>query len=242
MPCNLLLHCGSDFVSRAELGRVPTPSSTRTWQPIPHFQILQEVINALPRYDMRVVSEAHGLTHDGNRFFGLLEIANGSSHPDYSRVIGIRNSHDKRFPAGLVLGNQVLVCDNLSFSGEIKVARKHTPMIVHDLPHLIDDAVCRIHCGWTEQDRRIERYREHRMSDPAVHDLTIHALDRGVICGSQVPKVLQEYREPRHEAFRPRTLWSLFNTFTEVLKGNLGLLPGRTQRLHMLCDAHAGLN
>ncbi|MEX2607451.1 MAG: hypothetical protein WD708_08910 [Kiritimatiellia bacterium] len=44
------------------------------------------------------------------------------------------------------------------------------------------------------------------------------------------------------EAFGPRNLWSWFNACTEVLKGNLGLLPGRTQRLHALCDAHAGLN
>jgi hypothetical protein len=191
---------------------------------------------------MRVVNEAHGLSHDGDRYFGLLEIANGSNHPDYSRVLGIRNSHDKRFPAGLVLGNQVLVCDNLSFSGEIKVARKHTPWILHDLPAIIDNALYQLHDSWHEQDRRIERYQDCRLVDSVMHDLTIHALDRSVICGSQVPKVLQEYREPRHEPFRPRTLWSWFNACTEVLKGNLGLLPDRTQKLHSLCDAHAGLN
>jgi hypothetical protein len=191
---------------------------------------------------MRVVNQAHGLSHDGDRYFGLLEIANGSSHPDYSRVLGIRNSHDKRFPAGLVLGNQVLVCDNLSFSGEIKVARKHTPWILHDLPAIIDNALCQLHDSWHEQDRRIVRYQDCRMVDSVMHDLTIHALDRGIICGSQVPKVLSEYREPQHEAFQPRTLWSWFNACTETLKGNLGLLPDRTQRLHGLCDAHVGLN
>lgn len=242
MPCNLLLHCGSDQIPREELYRTRTPSATRTWQPIPHSLLLTQVESTLPRYGMRVVNQAHGLSHDGDRYFGLLEIANGSSHPDYSRVLGIRNSHDKRFPAGLVLGNQVLVCDNLSFSGEIKVARKHTSMILNDLPHLIDDAVARLHGSWHEQDRRIVRYQDCRMRDPVVHDLTIHALDRGVICGSQVPKVLQEYREPRHEAFRPRTLWSWFNACTEVLKGNLSLLPARTQGLHRICDVHAGLN
>ncbi|MEX2382954.1 MAG: DUF932 domain-containing protein [Opitutales bacterium] len=242
MPCNLLLHCGSDAVPREELSKVRTPAPTRTWQPIPHPLLLHQVEAALPRYGMRVVSQAHGLSHDGNRYFGLLEVANGSNHPDFSRVLGIRNSHDKRFPAGLVLGNQVLVCDNLSFSGEIKVARKHTTFILNDLPHLIDDGVCRLRDSWHEQDRRIEDYQRCQMRDPIVHDLTIHALDRGIICGSQVPKVLQEYREPRHDAFRPRTLWSWFNACTETLKGNLGLLPARTQRLHLLCDAHAGLN
>ncbi len=239
---NLLLHCGSEQVPREDLYRTRTPAATRTWQPIPHSLLLQQVEATLPRFGMRVVNQAHGLSHEGNRYFGLLEIANGSNHPDYSRVLGIRNSHDKRFPAGLVLGNQVLVCDNLSFSGEIKVARKHTSMILNDLPLMINDAVGKLHDSWHEQDRRIVRYQDCHLADAVMHDLTIHALDRGVICGSQVPKVLREYREPSHEAFRPKNLWSLFNAFTEVLKGNLGILPDRTQKLHRLCDAHAGLN
>ncbi len=242
MVCNLLLHCGANEVPRQELSHIHTPAATYSWQPIPHDLLLKQVEATLPRYGMRVVNEAHGLSHDGNRYFGLLEIGNGSNHPDYSRVLGIRNSHDKRFPAGLVLGNQVLVCDNLSFSGEIKVARKHTSMILSDLPHLIDDGVCRLRDSWHEQDRRIERYQKCDLRDTVMHDLTINALDRGVICGSQVPKVLAEYREPRHEAFQPRTLWSWFNSITETLKGNLGLLPGRTQRLHQLCDTHVAFN
>ncbi len=239
---NLLLHCGSEQVPREELYRTRTPAATRTWQPIPHSLLLQQVEATLPRFGMRVVNQAHGLSHDGDRYFGLLEIANGSNHPDYSRVLGIRNSHDKRFPAGLVLGNQVLVCDNLSFSGEIKVARKHTSMILNDLPLMINDAVGRLHDSWHEQDRRIVRYKDSILPDAVMHDLTIHALDHGVICGSQVPKVLHEYREPRHEAFWPKNVWSWFNACTEVLKGNLNLLPDRTQRLHQLCDAHVGLN
>jgi hypothetical protein len=38
-----------------------------------------------------------------------------------------------------------------------------------------------------------------------------------------------------------RTVWRLFNSFTEVLKGNLGELPRRTQALHGLMDSACGL-
>ena len=242
MPCNLLLHCGSSQVPRQELNTVKTPTATRSWQPIPHPLLLQQVEATLPRFGMRVTNEAHGLSHDGNRYFGLLEVANGSNNPDFSRVLGIRNSHDKSFSSGMVLGNQVLVCDNLSFSGEIKVSRKHTSMILNDLPQLIMDAVSQLRLNWFEQDRRIERYQDCELLDPVMHDLTIHALDKGVICGSQVPRVLSEYREPKYADFEPRTLWSWFNAVTETLKGNLGLLPGRTQHLHQLCDTHVAFN
>ena len=57
-----------------------------------------------------------------------------TSSEDYCWVLGLRNSHDKTFPAGIVAGASVFVCDNLSFSGEIKFARKHTRFIVRDLP------------------------------------------------------------------------------------------------------------
>jgi hypothetical protein len=52
-------------------------------------------------------------------------------------VVGIRNSHDKAFAAGIIAGAQVLVCDNLCFSGEILLARKHTGHIHYDLPVMV---------------------------------------------------------------------------------------------------------
>ena len=46
----------------------------------------------------------------------------------------------------------------------------------------------------------------------------------------QVPKVLTDWRTPRHEAFEPRTAWSLFNCFTEIMKGlSIFNLAPRTQ-------------
>ena len=37
---------------------------------------------------------------------------------------------------------------------------------------------------------------------------------------SRLPKVIEAWEEPQHEAFQPRTAWSLFNAFTEVQKAN----------------------
>ena len=58
---------------------------------------------------------------------------------------------------------------------------------------------------------------------------------------STLPKVIEQWRAPAHPEFQPRNTWSLFNAFTEALKGNLPLLPRRTQALHGLMDAHVGL-
>ena len=239
--CNLILHCGAAEVPRKALAAVPTPAATETWHPIPHEEFVSRVEWELPRYGLDIMQEAHALTHDGgSRYFGLVQVAHeGLEHSDYSLVIGLRNSHDKSLPAGLVAGAQVLVCDNLSFAGEICLARRHTPNIMRDLPSLVGDALGRLLVMFRTQEQRVERYRATRLSDADAHDLTIQALDTGVVCASKIPALLHEWREPRYEDFEPRTVWSFFNATTEVLKGALHLLPRRSQALYRLCDEYA---
>src|SRR4051812_14626552 len=160
---NLMLHCGAAHVDREALPLVPTPERTRSWVPIPHSRLLTQVLGTLQRSGLEVVQEAHGLTHDGSRYFGLLQLAGADT--DFGLVVGLRNSHDKRFPAGLVVGASVFVCDNLSFSGEVKLARKHTSMIERDLPQLVESAVGRLGDLRGTQEQRFERYRVSEFSD-----------------------------------------------------------------------------
>ena len=49
---------------RTVLARVNTPAPTPTWQPIPHEDFVSQVEDLLPRYDLRVVGEAHALGYD----------------------------------------------------------------------------------------------------------------------------------------------------------------------------------
>jgi hypothetical protein len=62
----------------------------------------------------------------------------------YQYVLGLRNSNNKRFAAGMVIGIAPFVCDNLAFSGEVKLARKHTVHIKRDLPMMIDNKLDRL--------------------------------------------------------------------------------------------------
>jgi hypothetical protein len=166
-----------------------------------------------------------------------------SNDSGYGWVVDLRNSHDKVFPAGLVAGSNVFCCDNLAFSGEVRISRKHTKNAWRDLRHLTARAVGQLGDRFMALDRRIEAYRGEPMPDWAAHDLVIRATDCRAITPSQIPAVLGEWREPQHEDFRPRTLWSLFNSFTEVYKGqNPATTLKRSQALHGLCDAMVGIS
>src|SRR5262245_26985536 len=238
------LHCGAGAVTVDQLAAVPTPPCTSTWVPIAHHALLSGVKDTLARQGLTVVTEAHGLGHHGARYFGLLQVAKpGEDSGDFGLVVGVRNSHDKSFPAALALGAAVFVCDNLSFSGEVKLARKHTAYITRDLPQLTDRAVAALIDRRASQQQRFAAYQRREVSDREAHDLLIQALDARVCGCTHLHEVLAQWRQPRHPEFAQggKTAWRLFNAFTEVIKGHLDLLPKRTQALHGIMDAACGL-
>lgn len=243
MKANLTLHCGAAKVERQQVLDVATPANTETWYPLAHGDFITGVEKALEASNMRVVEQAHSLTKGGDRYFGLFQVSNcQSTGDDYSYILGLRNSHDKSFPAGLVVGSQVFVCDNLAFSGEIKIARKHTRFISQDLPKLTSNAVGMLSEKWTLMTDRINLYKTSEISDRDAHDFIVRSLDVGATTLQQVPAIINEWRTPRHPEFaQAKTAWRLFNAFTEVSKEtSLTLLPQRTIRLHGLLDSQVG--
>ena len=240
--CRLILHCGAQAVDRVQVARVTTPRPTPTWQPLPHISLVETVEDALRSTGLKIGSQVHSLNEDGSRYFGLAEVHNGHDADDYAMVVGIRNSHDKSFPVGLLAGTNILICDNLAFSGEVRLMRKHTSNLLRDLPQLVSHGVGRLYDLFGHQSQRIEAYKNYRIRDKSAHDLIIRgALDVGACTNRMIPAIVKEWREPRHPEFSERSAWSLFNAFTETLKGNLTELPKRTQALHALFDTAVGL-
>jgi len=241
---NLVLHCGARHVERNAVETAVTPSGSQTWTPIPHHRLLELVESTLTDSGLKVANQAHALWTDGLRYFGLLEVTNGHSARDYALVIGIRNSHDKSFPAAIAMGSSVFCCDNLAFSAEVTIARRHTRFIERDLPGIVHAAVGRLSDMRGQQDARIEKYKETELGDPLAHDLLIRAVDASVLPVTQVPAVLDEWRTPSHEEFCAdgKTVWRFHNAMSEVWKGrNLAALPRRSQVLHGLLDSVCGL-
>ena len=161
---NLLMHCGGREVTRDGIADAPTPERTKTWVPVAHNRLLELAQSTIEAQGYSVTNEAHGLSGGGARYFGLMELANGHAEDDYSLVLGLRNSHDKTFPASLALGSQVLMCDNLSFFGEVVLTRRHTRFIERDLPGIVTQAVGRLSEMRTQQADRIDATRPRKSS------------------------------------------------------------------------------
>ena len=110
---------------------------------------------------------------------------------------------------------------------------------MRDLPQVVARAVGRL--GEYHQGiiRRTGAYKEIDVSKRQAHDLVIRAFDAKAITATQIPKVLEEWRKPKHPEFEGRNLWSLYNGFTEVMKGSLWQMPKRNEALHGVLDIEA---
>lgn len=228
-----------DDVQRHELIGVELPPATDTYQPISHIDLLDIAEDSARDLGFVFGQQHHGLSHDGKRYFGVVELRDGAPNSDYALMLGLRNSLDKRFPAGLAFGSQVFVCANLCFGGEIVIKRKHTAYILKDLPNLVYAAMEKVHVFKGVQDARFETYRETRLIDRDADHLILRMLREGVINTSRVEKVVNEWDEPSYE-HGDRTVWRLFNAVTEAYKGmNIQELPQRAMGLQALCDQQA---
>lgn len=239
----LCLQAGGKIATMEEIARVPVPVKTASYTPLAHESFVSRVMKQLAVEGFTVTSQSHALAKDGARYFGLLMVALAGlvSPVNYGFVIGLRNSHDKKFPAGFVIGSQVFVCDNLAFSGEITVVRRHTPNLLHDLGGMILSAIARMPELFKKQHKAFEDYQNATLRSAQAHDLVVQLLDKGVINVTDIPRVLAEFRTPKHAEFNGQTAWSLYNATTEVLKGsNVWDLPSKTRDLHNVIDLELG--
>ena len=233
----LILHVDSENVQRNELKNLPTPPATDTWQPVGHEQFDGLVRDSLTQAGIQVTQSCYGLsrpTEEGyrHRLFAVLETQDRILEGQVGLTIGLRNSTDQSMSAGLVYCNHVFVCDNIAFAGEYVIRRRHTARILEDLPELIDRGVGKYFEQVERQRILIERLQDRRLNDQEAYHAMVSAAARGIIPYSGIKAVRWEWHRPTHEAFAPRTGWSLFNCFTETMKRYLpSAAADRTLRL-----------
>jgi len=216
----LVLHRGDWSATKADLASVPVPEPTDSYQPVPYDRFVEEVELHVPRFGLTIVSEEFALARDGRQMFAVLTCANGTQHRDYAPVLGLRSSYDRTLAVGLVGGAvRVLVCDNLAFSGEVTMSRKHTANVFRDLPDLIYRMLSQVSSMQERLAEEVAAMKARELTAPEADHLIVEAIRKHVVPASWLPKVLSAWEEPRHVEFAPRTAWSLMNAFTEILKG-----------------------
>ena len=204
------------FVNRAEVARINTPCSTDTWHPVSHIDVIEAVTEVVKAHNWEIEGEKFGLAREGQKMFGVMEIARSSS-PEWHRCIGIRNSHDKSFAVGLSAGIVVCVCTNMAFGGTTVIKRRHTSGIV--LSELIDRAVASLEDDFLTTETVCEDLKDvYLKNDDEARSSIVRAAELGVINSSDILPVFNEFKKPSHIEFAEPTRWSLMNALSEIVK------------------------
>jgi len=213
----LMLHAGGRLVTLDELLACRTPPPEGRWHPVSHTRVLAAVKETLHGAGYVVRAEQYGLARSDARFFGVLDLETPLAQ-GVGLSVGVRNSIDKSFPLGFAAGSRVFVCDNLAFRAELLVRRKHTTNGMRAFGTAIGSAVASLTSFREAEESRIRRMAGMELTPAQASHVILSAFRKGIISSLQLPKVCREWEEPRHDDFKPRTAWSLFNAFTEVLK------------------------
>lgn len=201
--------------TRDELGDISTPAATKSHKPISHKKAADWTVKYAEEFGYKIVTEEFGISKSGSQMFGVLRLEN-KDNSDFSRAIGIRNSHNKTLCFGLTAGVSVLVCSNLCFGGECMIKRKHTSGIRPK--EIIPEIFMDLDKQYVQLEENIEVMKNTRLTTNKARQMAVMAAEQGVIPSCHIVPVVEQYINPLHEEFAAKTKWSFYNCFNEVAK------------------------
>lgn len=238
---NLMLHAGGRLCSEEELRAIPAPPPQNRWYPISHAHVLDTVTETLKAAGYAIKERKLGIAREGRRFFAVLDLTTPlTKDGQVALACGVRNSIDRSFPLGFCAGSRCFVCDNLAFNAELLVKRKHTRFAAERWNNEIADAVQRLQSFREAESLRISRMMRTFLTDDEALAFLVRAMEQSIIAAPVIPKVLAEWREPKHDYGTGTwpTVWKLLNCFTTVLGPRAVRSPadyaGQTIRLNAL--------
>lgn len=214
----MMIHCGGRAVSFAELQGVELPKETETYVPVPFTDIITNTRkiadNLLKEHSFK--DAQYALAGKDQRLFAVLQYE--GEHEEMGLALGIRSSYDKSMSNGFCMGAHIFVCDNMAFSGEITYMRKHTKNVWDDLESKLVSTI------YNSQNKfhNLIRDREVMGGIPLSTDDAYQFLGRmfgyGVLKARQLTTAVNCWKNPPHEVFQDKNMWSLYNSCTEALK------------------------
>jgi hypothetical protein len=207
----------SGKLTRQELALVPAPVSTPTHQVIPHAEIVDALEEQLGFRHIAIASEEYAVTRDGKNFFGVMVLDQGIEGASFA--LGVRNSHSKQFRLSIVVGLRVFVCSNLCFSGDFNIVlAKHSKHF--SLKNAISIGIDEAQRGFEPMQLQVSAWKEIQVTDDQAKLCIFKAFIEDQLDAPKylAKEVWKNWVQPAHDEFRPRTAYSLQNSFTSAFK------------------------
>jgi len=217
---DFLMHRGGELVTKDQLDLIPLPEQTESYMPVSHYHLADKFLtisqDILRNYVL--VGENYGIARQGSQLFAVLKFQNGKSEMGLS--IAFRNSYDRSMALGMAIGASVFVCDNLSLSGEIVVMKKHTKNVWNELEETAIATIYKSQKNYEQITCDAGAMRTLSMDDGGAFRAMGLLFGKDIISPRQLTVLKDEWLNPSHQEFKPRSLWSFYNAATESLKSS----------------------
>ena len=229
----LCAHSGAIKVQRGELISIPTPPRTISFMPIPHNTLVELVETKLEAQGYEIQTSEFAIQDgklDGRPLAGAKLFATfilKRCLDEFAFALGLRASNDKSMAIEMVAGARVFVCDNMALCGEADLLwRKHTSGLDRfTLRQAVGNGVQKAIGRFGGFETGVNRLKAAFISDNEAKANIYDAVKTGVIPQNFLPKVGDAYFNPPHTEFEPRNMWSLHNSYTEVIKVEYAAKP-----------------
>jgi len=228
----LIAHGDTIYTTEERVRAVSAVPFTASWRPIHHAVILDTIGAACEKQSLVPLKRTYSLSANGHKMFGLWDFGKRYGF-ESSFALGIRNSMDKSMAVGLAVGMRVFVCDNLAFSGDVVLFRKHSGL-------LTSDELYALSCEAIE--KTIPRFDalgawEAGLTDYSLHPakfsyLTLTAVALGIIPGSSI----RDFIQLRETVYPQSNLRAFHGAATDFLTHAQTSLIGQFDKQRKLVD------
>lgn len=213
----LVCHRGAREVGRDELLRVACPPPEGRWRPVAHGEVLSHAEQALTDAGYQIERMSLALSRDDARFFGTLTLRSPISE-GVNLAVGLRSSTDRSISLQWCSGSRVFVCDNLAFSAQTMIARKHTTFGIERYHEAISRVVSELGDYREFEAYRIREMQRRELTDEQAESVLLRAFECGIIGPHALPMAIGEWRKPRFAEFAEhKNAWRLYNALTFAL-------------------------
>jgi Domain of unknown function (DUF932) len=215
----LCLHTGGHVATRDQVFAVEAPEPTKSWFPVSHREVLSKVEELLKAAGYTILREQLGLSHSGNRFFGVIDL---ESHivEGVTLALGLRNSIDKSFPYGLAGGSRTFVCDNLSLDGdwdELTITRKHTRNGHARFVDALANGISKLGQYRDLAEVRFGQLQSTPVSDETAEAILLRAFEQELLSHVALREAVRQWRKPDFDWGVP-SRYSLYQAMTTPIQ------------------------
>ena len=197
------------------------PNLTETYSPVAHSELMYLLEKQLNMDGYQVINNVVDQNYNGQQIAGTMSLRKetGIEGQELAQTMAYTNSYNKRIPIRFVSGGHVFICANGMIIGDIITMRKHTGEVFPALKEMMKVAVARMERDFEKTQADVLIMKDIDLTTTLAAELVGRMfVEERILNSNEVNEVVRQWRNPRFDDFKPRTMWSLYNAATWAMK------------------------